>query len=97
MNLEDFDPDGLYKLTDAQFYDMCKGQNVRDMVRETDPNLDEHMVRGTAAIMLVMFEVYPGSLSQEEVYELINRKRYDLMEDGAFQMEVRDAVSARLN
>ena len=86
---------GAYRLAEEQFVEICKGLNIRKMIRETET--DEELVRGASAVTLLMFKEFPNGLTQEEVFVLVNSSPYIQMTDEEFQVEVNEARSVRMN
>lgn len=89
--------DSTYTLDKEQFLAICNGRNLREYVRSQTTDFDERLVRGSAAIMLLMFRQYPAGMTQEDAYVWLNSTLYTEMEDEEFQSEVKVAVSARVN
>lgn len=86
---------GTYRLAEEQFIEICKGLNIRKMIRETET--DEELVRGASAVTLLMFKEFPNGLTQDEVFALVNTSPYIQMTDEEFQIEVNEARSMRMN
>jgi len=83
-------------LTRVWYERITNGADIRGVCREEDINEEE--VRTSAAVLLIMYEVYPLSLTPNEVWERVNTEApFHLMEDGAFRDYVRDIVQSKLN
>ena len=82
-------------LSKEMYGTIAGGADIRKMCRNEER--DERAVRAQSGILVLMFKFHPLSLTNEEIWKMVNEENFAVMADGAFREYTQNVLQSKVN